>query len=99
MYFDIIKSNKNIIFKFNVIIIDILWDYSNKYIPFSKKLYYNYQDLVILIIDLVNIHTSIQVLVEQKNISIILSNLSEENIVFISQIITNYIDSKFTILN
>lgn len=99
MYFKIIKNNSNIVFKFNVLTIDILWDFSNNNIPFSKDFYYNYQDLVFIIMDSFNINVNVSLLVEEKNILFIFNNLSIDNIILITKIINNYIDSKFIILN
>lgn len=99
MYLKIIKNNSNIVFEFNLITIDVLWDFSKNNIPFSKDFYYNYQDLLFIIMDSFNININVYLLVEEKNISFIFDNLSMDNIILITKIINNYIDSKFIILN
>lgn len=98
-----------IIFTPKELIKDIIWDFSNTFIPFSNgKKYYIYQDLVFNIIDFFDnsiysyISTSINNEDKQKP-SMIISNIKESDykdiLKICNEIITNYINKKFSLWN
>lgn len=103
MYFNINYTENKIIFIFNNIAHDILWDYSKIIIPFSnKKTYYNYQALVFILLDFFQ-YTSIYLITTDNIIQIIINNIQKEQYQYIiynaSKIINDFINSKFTIFN
>jgi hypothetical protein len=108
-YFKTSITKTQIVFTPKEIIQDILWDCSNTFIPFSNgKQYYVYQDIVFNIIDFYEdsdySYISISINNENKEIpSIVISNIKEEDYQYIlkisSNIITNYINKKFSLWN
>lgn len=114
-YFYIIEKDDTLTFTPKELIKDIIWDYSNSFIPFSNgKRYYVYQDLTFKLIDYYEKYypyINIQIYkvdevddmdeVDKLLPSLIVSKIKEEDkeaIIKISMnIITEYINRKFSL--
>lgn len=108
-YFYIIQKDDSITFTPKPLIRDIIWDYSNSFIPFTDgKRYYVYQDLTFQLIDYYEkafpyITAQIQKIDETDKLlpSIIIHNIKQEDTDIIiknsSKIMTDYINRKFSL--
>lgn len=108
-YFDMIDKDDTLTFIPKYLIRDIIWDYSNSYIPFTNgQRYYVYQDLTFQLIDFYEKHfpyinVQIQKLDEiYENLpSIIITKIKKEDKDIITQnsikLMTNYINKKFSL--
>lgn len=109
-YFYIIEQDDVVVFTPKQLIRDIIWDYSNSFIPFTNgERYYVYQDLTFQLIEYYETHypyINVQIHKVDENDkllpSIIVSKIKKEdkdNIIRISsQLMTNYINKKFSLL-
>jgi hypothetical protein len=108
-YFDIDIKELNIVFTPKEFIKDIIWDYSNIFIPFTNgKRYYVYQDLVFNIIEFYenNNYSYISISINNENKlvpKIEITNIKDDDkaniLKLTSKIITNYINKKFSLWN
>jgi hypothetical protein len=108
-YFYTIEKDDTITFTPKELIRDIIWDYSNSFIPFSNgKRYYVYQDLTFKLIDYYEKYypyISIQIHkvdeVDKLLPSLVVSKVKEEDteaIIKVSMtIMTEYINRKFSL--
>lgn len=109
-YFDIIEKDDIIIFTPKMLIRDIIWDFSNTYIPFSNgKKYYVYQDLTFKLINYYEKHypyINIQIHkvdeVDKLLPSLIVSKIKKQDkddmINDSMKIMTEYINRKFSLI-
>lgn len=110
-YFYIIEQDDIIVFTPKQLIRDIIWDYSNSFIPFTNgQRYYVYQDLTFKLIDYYEdkfpyINVQIHKVDENDKLlpSIIVSKIKKEDkdaiIRTSSKLMTDYINKKFCLLN
>ncbi len=111
-YFDIaFQDDSTVIFTPKQLIRDIIWDESNSIIPFSNgKRYYVYQDLAFQMMEFYEIHYPYvnlhihNVSIDDTNLpSLLVKKIKKEDLSSIvsqsSQLITNYINKKFCLLN
>lgn len=108
-YFYITDKDDTIIFTPKELIRDIIWDYSNLFIPFTNgQRYYVYQDLAFQIIDFYEkyfpyLSVQIQKINESDKTlpSLIVSKIKKEDKDIITQhsnkLMTNYINKKFSL--
>jgi hypothetical protein len=108
-YFHIVPKNDSITFTPKHLIRDIIWDYSNSFIPFTNgKRYYVYQDLTFRLIDYYEtafpyITAQIHKVDETDKLlpSIIIHNIKQKDTDIIiknsSKIMTDYINRKFSL--
>jgi hypothetical protein len=112
-YFNIIEKDNNIIFTPKPLILDVVCDYSNLFIPFiTNERYYIYQEIVFQLMELYEEHfpyLNIQIKISynthkyayEKIPHIIVSNVKEadKDIIIQSsnQLMTNYINKKFSL--
>jgi len=108
-YFYLSDKEDTLTFTPKEIIKDIIWDYSNSFIPFTNgQRYYVYQDLTFQLIDFYEKHfpyitVQIQKVDESdKNLpSIVITKIKKEDKDIITQysnkLMTNYINKKFSL--
>lgn len=105
------QDNQTIIFTPKQLIKDVIWDFSNVFIPFSNcKRYYVYQELAFKLIDYYELYFSyltVTILTAKetdKNLpSIVITNIKQQHKNTIIQntikIMTGHINRKFSLLN
>jgi hypothetical protein len=108
-YFNCIDTDTTLTFTPKELIRDIIWDYSNSFIPFTNgQRYYVYQDIAFQLIDFYEKHfpylnVQIQTVDDSnKNLpSIIITKIKKEDkdiiIQYSNKLITNYINKKFSL--
>ena len=108
MFFNIKTTNNTITFTPKPFIRDVLWDYSNSFIPFTNgKRYYVYQDMTFKLLDFYEkMHPTLNVQIytdttsNDKELILTIHNVNEnmESIVKSSNDILNlYINKKFSL--
>lgn len=102
-------TDDTIIFTPKELIRDIIWDYSNSFIPFTNgQRYYVYQDLAFQLIDFYEKHfpyINVQIHkvdeVDNKLPSIIITKVNKEDrdiiVQYSDKLMTNYINKKFSL--
>ena len=111
MFFNIKTTNNTITFTPKHFIRDVLWDYSNSFIPFTNgKRYYVYQDMTFKLLDFYEkIYPTLNIQISTENLNdnttdkgliLTIHNVNEnmESIVKSSNdILTSYINKKFSL--
>lgn len=107
MFFHINTTDNTIIFTPKPFICDILWDYSNSFIPFTNgNRYYVYQDMTFQLLDFYEkMHPTLNIQIStdntnDKGLILTIHNVKDnmESIINSSNdILTHYINKKFSL--